>query len=267
VTDRTVMDHVPDEDFVLDYYDELDAADRERVRGHLARCGECRRADQDVRSTLRMVDVAPPPEPPETFEREMWARIAPHLGVRQPSPSWKARLIHAWQVDRASRMRIVWAGGVAAALVIAFFVGRAGRPAPATSETAPVVSAAAVRERVLDAEVEQHLERTRRVLSELVDTDGSGAVMLATDRAQAADLVAAGRVYRRSADALGEAATSELLEDLERVLLDVANSSPEDAPEELSDVRARIERQDLVFRLRVVGAELRRRQRSETPVF
>jgi hypothetical protein len=79
--------------------------------------------------------------------------------------------------------------------------------------------------------------------------------------------VAAGRVYRRSADALGEAATSELLEDLERVLLDVANSSPESAPAELRDVRALIDQQDLVFRLRVVSAELRRRQPGATPAF
>jgi len=127
--------------------------------------------------------------------------------------------------------------------------------------------AIAGRERVLDAEVEQHFERSQRVLSDLVNTEGPGTVMLASDRARAADLVAAGRVYRRSADALGEAATSELLEDLERVLLDVANSTPDSASDDLRDVRARIDEQDLVFRLRVVGAELQRRQRSATPAF
>jgi hypothetical protein len=120
---------------------------------------------------------------------------------------------------------------------------------------------------VLDAEVEEHFERSQRVLSDLVNADESSPVALASDRARAADLVAAGRVYRRSADALGEAATSGLLEDLERVLLDVANSSPESAADELRDVRARIDQQDLVFRLRVVGAELRRRQRPATPAF
>jgi hypothetical protein len=120
---------------------------------------------------------------------------------------------------------------------------------------------------VLDAEVEDHFERSQRVLSDLVNAEGPGSVVLASDRARAADLVAAGRVYRRSADALGEAATSELLEDLERVLLDVANSSPESAPAELRDVRALIDQQDLVFRLRVVSAELRRRQPGATPAF
>ena len=103
-------------------------------------------------------------------------------------------------------------------------------------------------------------ERSQRVLTELVNFDTSSPAVLASDRESAADLVAAGRVYRRTADALGEAATSELLEDLERVLLDVANGSAEPTQGEIDNWRERIDQQDLVFRLRVVGAELRRRQ-------
>jgi anti-sigma-K factor RskA len=267
VTDRSVLDHLADEDFVLDYYGELDAAERERVRAHIASCAQCRLADHDVRSTLRLVDVAPPPEPPESFEREMWARIEPQLDYRRPAAGWATRVTRLWRVPVVSRPRIVWTAGVAAAVVLSFFVGRAVRPAQEAGGPQPAALAVAARERVLDAEVEQHFEQSRRVLSELVNAEAQGPVVLASDRARAADLVAAGRVYRRSADALGEAATSELLEDLERVLLDVANSSPEDAPEELRDVRGRIEQQDLVFRLRVVGAELRRRQRADTPVY
>jgi len=268
VSNRSTHEHVADEDFVLDYYGELDASERERVRGHLAWCGACRTADQEVRATLRLVDVAPPPEPPASFERDMWARIAPHLHGSEPKPAVWARFNGLWRAESWRRPQAAWAAGVAAALVAAFFVGRAGRPAAVDSPDARAgVVAAAARERVLDAEVEEHFERSQRVLSDLVDAEGSGPVVLAGDRARAADLVAAGRVYRRSADALGEAATSELLEDLERVLLDVANSSPEFESDELRDVRARIDQQDLVFRLRVVGAELRRRQRPATPAF
>jgi len=268
VSNRSVLDHVAEEDFVLDYYGELDASDRERVRGHLAWCGSCQLADQDLRATLRLVDVAPAPEPPPSFERELWARIEPHVAAGTPRASWSERLIGLLRVDGRHRIRVAWATGMAAALVAAFFVGRAGRTdGPGAVQTGAGALATAARERVLDAEVEQHFERSQRVLSDLVNTEGPGTVMLASDRARAADLVAAGRVYRRSADALGEAATSELLEDLERVLLDVANSTPDSASDDLRDVRARIDEQDLVFRLRVVGAELQRRQRSATPAF
>lgn len=261
--------HLADEDFVLDYYGELDAADRQRVRAHLAWCADCQYADRDVRETLRLVDVTKVPDPPESFEREMWARIEPHLRVEAERPSWAAWLRSSLTADARPWPRLAWAGGVAAAVVLAFFVGRAGRPeTPAPSGPATrTASALAARERVLDAEVEEHLERSQRVLSEVVNYDTGSPVALASDRERAADLVAAGRVYRRTADALGETATSELLEDLERVLLDVANGSPDPTPHEIESWRERIDQQDLVFRLRVVGAELRRRQEPATPSY
>ena len=74
-------------------------------------------------------------------------------------------------------------------------------------------------------------------------------------------------MYRRTADALGETATSELLEDLERVLQDVANGSEAPTPREVESWRERIDQQDLVFRLRVVGAEMRRRQEPGSPTY
>jgi hypothetical protein len=268
VSTRSIRDHIAEEDFVLDYYGELDAEERARVRGHLAWCGACQLADQDVRATLRLVDVAPPPEPPPSFEREMWARIEPHLAEATPRPSWFDRMMTVLRADGRYRMRVAWGAGVAAAVVAAFVVGRSARiDGPEPGMTRPAALAVEARERVLDAEVEDHFERSQRVLSYLVNAEGTSTVVLASDRARAADLVAAGRVYRRSADALGEAATSELLEDLERVLLDVANSTPDPAPDELREVRARIDEQDLVFRLRAVGAELQRRQRSALPSF
>ena len=61
MTDRLSSGHLADEDIVLDYYGELDAADRDRVRAHLAWCGGCQHADRDVRATLRLVDVTPAP--------------------------------------------------------------------------------------------------------------------------------------------------------------------------------------------------------------
>jgi len=267
VTDRLSSGHLADEDIVLDYYGELDAADRDRVRAHLAWCGGCQHADRDVRATLRLVDVTPAPEPPESFEREMWARIEPQLRLSPPARSWTARLTALLPVTPALWPRLAWGGGVAAAMVLAFFVGRAGRSGAPDSAAVRPAAFHAARERVLDAEVGDHFERSQRVLTDLVNIDPATPVVLASDQQRAADLVVAGRVYRRTADALGERATSELLEDLERVLLDVANGSQDPTAREIESWRERIDQQDLVFRLRVVGAELRRRQQTATPAY
>ena len=260
MTDYRNPGHLADEDFVLDYYDEFDAADRIRVRTHLAWCADCQHADRDVRATLRLVDVTPAPEPSEDFEREMWSRIEPHVRVASARMQWTDRLRGWVAAQPVAWPRLAWGGGVAAAVMLSFFVGRSGWTAVGSSP-APSPSAVHVaRERVLDAEVEDHLERSQRVLTEVANFDASTPVVLTSDRDRAADLVAAGRVYRRTADALGETATSGLLEDLERVLLDVANGSTQPTAAEIEALRNRIDQQDLVFRLRVVGAELRHKQ-------
>ena len=80
-------------------------------------------------------------------------------------------------------------------------------------------------ERLLRAEVEDHLERSQRVLAELVNADYEIATPIAGDRARAADPVAAGRLYRRSAEQTGDSEIGGLLEDLERVLVEVANGT------------------------------------------
>jgi hypothetical protein len=250
-------DHLEDDELVLDYYGELEAQARERVRAHLASCAGCQRADQELRATLRLVDVAPAVEPPPGFEKAMWARLAPQLDTARPRTSV---VMARWPPAVAAWSRLAWAGGVAATIAIAFAAGR-NWPAPGGAVSPGAARAtAAMRERVLDSEVEAHLERSQRVLAELVNIDAPPAVQMASDRARAADLVAAGRVFRRSADDLGDVATSELLGDLERVLLDVANGSLDPSRAEMDDLRARIDDQDLVFRLRVVAMELRRRQ-------
>ena len=155
MTDRS-SGHLADEDFVLDYYGELDAADRDRVRTHLARCADCQQVDRDVRATLRLVDVAPVPELPESFERELWARIEPHLQAERAAQPWTARLGALLTGAPVWWPRLAWGGGVAAAMVLAFFVGRAGRAgAPDAGPTRPAsfhrITEDVCRERLLPA--------------------------------------------------------------------------------------------------------------------
>jgi hypothetical protein len=135
------------------------------------------------------------------------------------------------------------------------------------ARTSTVDDAKAVSERLLRSEVEEHLERSQRVLVELANADDSAPVMLASDRAQAADLVAAGRLYRVSAEEMGDAETRDLLEDVERVLVEVANGPDGETSNDLSGVRARISNQDLIFRLRVTTSAMRARERRATPTW
>jgi hypothetical protein len=242
-----MMRHLTDEELLLDFYGEGSDADRARTRTHLEKCEECRALDRELRAVLIAVDTAPIAEPPSGFEREMWARIEPLLPVR-----------HTWRTRLSGMMmpRLAIAAGVAVLVVAAFAAGRIwDRPSREPSTVANGDSM--VTERLLRAEVEDHLERSQRMLVELVNADYDVGSPIAGDQARAADLVAAGRLYRRSAAQVGDAEIGMLLEDLERVLVEVANGPADLTPKELARLRKRIDDQDLMFRVRVVAREMR----------
>src|SRR5262245_11337396 len=256
------MTHVSDEELLLDYYGEASSEQRAAMRAHLERCADCRALDRELRGVLALVNTEPLPEAPPGFEREMWARVEPHI-ASSPKPRSGEGGSRTWWTFEWPR----WALAAAAVALAAgsFALGRVwDTPAPTV---ASVESPATVSQRMLRSEVEEHLERSQRVLVELVNADEAAPVVLASGRERAADLVAAGRLYRRSVEGIGDAETRDLLEDVERVLVEIANGPEVETSNDLSEVRARISNQDLIFRLRVTTAEMRARERRATPTW
>ena len=149
-------------------------------------------------------------------------------------------------------------GGVAALVLVAFMAGRFSGGDSATVST-PSAMADAAPGRVLHAEVGDHLDRTQMMLVELANADTDYADVLAGEQGRAVDLVAANRLIRQSAEQSGDIVIAEVLEDLERVLLEIANSPAEASSNDLTDLQSRITNEDLLFRVRVIASEMRRR--------
>ena len=247
--------HLSEEDLVLAQYRELPAAEQAQAEAHLADCEACRDARERLVETLGLVDAAPAAEAPPGFERVMWARVQARLDdARQP---------RGWFLPRW-----VWAGsGIAALALVAFLAGRwsgAPTPAPSVAGAPGAVTGAAggdsVPDRVLLVAAGDHFDRTQMVLAELVNADPAQAGILDSERARAADLVSTNRVIRQSAEAAGDQVMADLLDDLERVLLEVANGGGEDTAAELELLRARIESRGILFRLRVISSDVRQRE-------
>ncbi|HJU44896.1 MAG TPA: zf-HC2 domain-containing protein, partial [Vicinamibacterales bacterium] len=184
--------HLTEDELILHYYGETEAADEARVESHLASCAECRFANQQLRQVMTLVDSAAPVEAPPGFERVAWARLEPELDRNKTS--WKAFFgFPQWAL----------AGGVAALVFAAFIAGRVSitDPAPASTMagTAHIDSG-----RVLQAEVGDHLDRTQMMLIELANADTDHADVLAGEQNRAVDLVAANRLIRQSAEQSGD---------------------------------------------------------------
>ena len=246
--------HLSEDELILHYYGETDAADDARVESHLGSCAECRFANQQLRQVMSLVDSAAPVEAPLGFERTAWARVQATLDEelvdgRAQRAGWRAFF---WFPQWAL------AGGVAALVLAAFVAGRVSGTDPSTaSPPGPVAESEAAK--VLHAEVGDHLDRTQMMLVELANADTDHADVLAGEQGRAGDLVAANRLIRQSAEQAGDVVIVDMLEDLERVLLEIANSPADASSNDLTDLQSRITAEDLLFRLRVIASEMRQR--------
>jgi hypothetical protein len=192
----------------------------------------------------------------------VWARIQPSLD-RRSEPWWQP--LQALFVPR----RLVFAGGVLVLMVAAFVAGRfvpALQPAapdgqaagaPAANPQLATVEQQQVRERILLIAVGDHLERSQVALVELVNNPAGPHVDISDERQRARELVSENRLYRQTALTTGEQAVASVLDDLERVLVEIANSPARMSKADFEKMRTRIEQQGIIFKVRVFGEYVR----------
>lgn len=242
--------HLQDDDLVLHYYGELDAAADADASAHLASCAACHASYTRLQRVLAAVEAAPAPALPEGFERTVWARLEPDLAPRRRG--WLPWLV-------LSPGRLAWTAAVLMLVAGSFFAGRLWQKEAAVTPAG--ASAGDLRERILLVDLGEHLDRSQTMLVELVSAaDGAD---LPSERERAGELVAANRLYRQTAAATGDAAVGDLLDELERLLVDLAASPEHLSPEDLEDVRQRIESRGLLFKVRVVSSAVRERQKQQ----
>jgi anti-sigma factor RsiW len=247
--------HLTDDDLVLHYYGEMPAADEARAESHLSGCAACQTNYTKLQRVMAFVDSAPAIEAAPGFERLAWARLEPSL--RQPERGWLAAFL--W-----SPARLAFTAGILLLIGAAFVAGRVTRaPAGAAGTQTQAASAEKVRERILLVDLGEHLDRSQTMLVELVSAgDSQGDVDISMEQSRAEQLVAANRLYRQTALSTGDARMASVLDELERVLVDIAASPSTVSQEDLDMVRRRIESKELLFKVRVVSWQVRERQKA-----
>jgi hypothetical protein len=247
--------HLTEDDLILYYYGELEAAAAAHAGHHLRECVACHASFTTIQRVLAAVDAIPPVELGAGFERTVWARLQPELD-RPPRKGWLT-----WFV--LSPARLAWVAGIAILVASAYFAGRVSQPPPVSTFADNAAAAKALSERILLADLGDHLDRSQLMLVDLVSSDPTDRIDLATERERAKELVADNRLYRQTATANGNTALAAVLDDLEQVLVDVAASPDSITPAELNDVRKRIEDKGLLLKVRVLSSEVQRRQKAQ----
>ena len=229
--------HLEDDDLILHFYGETGTA----AEPHLSDCVDCRARYQALQRVLNLAEAPAAPYRGPEYESEVWHRLAPKLGHKR---RW------SWLSPR----RWVPVMAAAALLVVAFFAGRYSPHAQQPQQIAQTITG--VREGVLLVAVGDHLERSEMLLIEIANANPERSMNLTDGREMAQDLVHANRLYRQTAASSGDDRVVSLLDDLERVLLEVAHSPEELHGAGLENLRERIKNEGLIFKIRVAGSKL-----------
>jgi hypothetical protein len=201
---------------------------------------------------LNTLDSVPVAERGAGYGEQVWLRVQGKLGLGAKR-SWWSRLGGSWG---AMTPRLVIAGGVMTLIALAFLAGRwTVQPSVPSIQMA---SAKAGSQRVLLDALGDHLDRTQVTLVSLANSSGGETGL---ERDQAEDLLRENRLYRQAALRSGDQSAAAVLDELERVLVEVANAPGS----ELDSVRQRMVEQGLLFKLRVLRSQVMQKEKAGRP--
>ena len=248
------MNTISDNDLILYFYrDGLDAARIGEIDDALFASPDLRARYTRLQQMLHAVDADPAPEPDAQFNERVWQRLDARIAALDPAgpaTGWRVRLfdtLHSLLVPRAA---FAAACMLLLAIGVGFYAGRSTAPQP---DEIAQTRANAMATRVLDAYVAEHLRATEGLLLTAVNSDDAGLV---GNRDLAASLVDSNRLYAQAATRSGNARLADFLRQLEPVLLELANQSPDTSVQSIDGLRDYLKKTDLLFQVRATQARI-----------
>jgi len=231
---------------ILYHYGEVEEATD--IKRHLEACADCAEQWKKLQAVMAAVEPTAVPERGEEYGAQVWQQVRYRLEQKRGAAGWMAWL---------APQRLSIAGALAAVVLVAFFAGRMTKNGP---ENAPIaVASPAAKERVLLVAVGSHLQRSQMVLVELVNAEtGKDKLDISAEQERARDLLTENRLYRQTAAKSGEPAVNEVLSELERVLVEVANGPSEVDAKQLEQIRKQIQSQGILLKVRVIGDKVKK---------
>jgi hypothetical protein len=233
------MRHLTEEELTDSYYGDVTCEGEE----HLRSCSECQATLARLADILRPLDQYLVPEPASDFEARLWTKLADQLPQKT---GWR------WPVLRPMVMGPALASLLLLPLGIGLLMQRGSQPAGISAQA---------QTRVLSSTLTDHLDRSQILLAEVANANlDPDALKSVQDRAR--DLVDENRLLRLANGRVGANSSGAVLEDLELILVSLANAAADSSPDDLSALQKRIDDEGLRFKMRIINDDLRREERK-----
>jgi hypothetical protein len=118
-------------------------------------------------------------------------------------------------------------------------------------------------EKILMVAVGDYLDRSQMVLIELANANPETPLDISAEQERAGDLVSESRLYRQTAAHTGDTAVTNVLDEVDRVLMDIARGPSELSPGDLEKVRQRLQAEGILLKIRVLNSNVRNHEGPE----
>jgi hypothetical protein len=196
-----------------------------------------------LQRVFNVVDSMPAPERGPEYGAQVWRRIEAKMPARP--------VLWMWRYGLAAAAMLV--------LVVGAFMAGRSYHAPAPAQVAGDTRAS---ERILLVAVGDYLDRSQMVLIELANANARGPLDISSEQERAQELISETRLYRQTAAATGNTSVSGILDELERLLLDITHGPSRLSPVELEKLRARLTAESILFKIRVVNSNVRSQEEA-----
>jgi hypothetical protein len=239
------MKHLTEEELILQHYGE---ANDQAMLAHISECHECRLRLEQLDASLRRVRVPAVPELEDGYESQLWLKLRDQLPEKNSS-SWAL----LWRPRNWAM-----AGAMAVLMIGAFLAGHFWKGGSDTSKPPEIAKDNGAKvDRLVAVAVGNHLEKSQILLIELMTERAEDKTDFSATQDQARDLLDANRLYRISAARGKDPSVQHTLDDLERVLVEIANSPSDLKAGDVERLQKLVESQGLLFKVRVVGSRIR----------
>ena len=233
--------------FVEALYNEFEPGDRLLLEEHLASCSSCSAEFAGLQSTLQLLQQRKKVEPDDAFWNGIWDDFSKRVDLPAAGPATKIG-------QNLGTRRIFQIAAGILVLIGGFWIGRQfTSPARVTEVHKPNLASPSQSQNALDHRVDQYLERSKLVLLGLANLDPNhqdiGSFDFTPERTVCRELIQETSSLRLALAESGERHLTELLSDLEVVLLQISNLQPKDNSFGIELAKTGISHKALLFRI------------------
>lgn len=243
------------------YLKELDQEKRLFFEHHLEECAKCRAAFAENSGMLEFMKKKPGHEPEPVFWDDYWANLHTRMVDEDVLPvKSKKKKALSFPVFKFNRKWVFQAAAAMALLVIGIFIGREIFP-PASGPGIPggkqpvLVSQQAVGEQLIHR-AQRFIEQSKVMLLAIVnfdsETEDAFTLDLPFQQQVSKKLVRQAEGIKNELDASGQRRLRELINDLEVILLQVANLEPGADLEAVQLIQDGVKIRGVLFKMRLL---------------